>query len=151
MQRYPSLSIKTRIAIAAKEWNAYLSFLEYLNEKVPNPSEVSDATSSLSSTRAAESNAISLLLALDEGKSLLDAELAAAEAESLALDREEQIFCHSYNSTYSDHYSIEQNSEAINAAFNHDIRELDCLSRTSVLDDKESCREQGKYSVRHPR
>lgn len=146
-----SSSIKTRVATAAKERNAYLSFLEYLSDKVPTPSEVSDATSWLSSTRAAECNAVSLLLALEQEKSLLDTELAAAEAESLALDREEQIFWHSYNSTSSDLYSIEQNSEALNAAYDHDIRELDCLLRTSVMDDKVSCREQSKFSVRHPR
>lgn len=146
-----SSSIKTRVATAAKERNAYLSFLEYLSDKAPTPSEVSDASSWLSSTRAAESNAVSLLLALEQEKSLLDAELAAAEAESLALDREEQIFWHSYNSTSSDLYSIEQNSEALNAAYDHDIRELDCLLRTSVMDDQVSCREQSKFSVRHQR
>lgn len=146
-----SSSIKTRVATAAKERDAYLSFLEYLNDKVPTPSEVSDATSSLSSIRAAESNAVSLLLALEQEKSLLDAELAAAEAESLALDREEQIFWHSYNSTSSNLYSIKQNREALNAAYDHDMRELDRLLCTSVMDDKVSCREQSKYSVRHPR
>lgn len=144
-----SSSINARIATAAKERNAYLSFLEYLNDKAPT--QVCDATSSLSSTRTAESNAVSLLLALEQEKSLLDAELAAAEAESLALDREEQIFWHSYNSTNSDLYSIEQNSEALNTAYDHDIRELDRLLRTSVMDDKVSCTEQSKFSVRHPR
>lgn len=146
-----SSSINARIATAAKERNAYLSFLEYLNDKAPTPSKVSDATSSLSSTRAAESNAVSLLLALEQEKSLLDAELAAAEAESLALDREEQIFWQSYNSSNSDLYSIEQNSEALNTAYDHDIRELDRLLRTSVMDDKVSRTEQSKFSVRHSR
>lgn len=144
-------SIKTRVATAAKERNAYLSFLEDFNDKAPTPSEVSDAKSSLSSTRAAESHAISLLLALEKEKSLLDAELAAAEEESLALDREEQIFWHSYNSTSSELCSIVQDSEALNAAYDHDMRELDRLLRTNVMDDKVSCREQSKYSVRHPR
>lgn len=40
------------------------------------------------SPRAAESNSVSLLLALEQEKSLLNADLAAADAESLALDRE---------------------------------------------------------------
>lgn len=146
-----SSSMKTRVATAAKERNAYLCFLKDLNEKAPTPSEVSDARSSLSSTRAAESYAISLLVALEQEKSVLDAELAAAEADSLALDREEQIFWHSYNSTSSDLCSIEQTSEALNAVYDHDMRELDRLLRTNVMDDKASCREQGKYSVNHPR
>lgn len=144
-------SMKTRSATAANERNAYLSFLNDLNEKAPTPSEVFDARSSLSSTRAAESNAISLLVALEQEKSVLDAELQAAEAESLALDREEQIIWHSYNSTSSDLCSVEQNSEALNAVYDHDMRELDYLLCTNVMDDKASCREQGKYSVNHPR
>lgn len=99
----------------------------------------------------AESNAVSLLLALEQEKSLLGAELAAAEAESLALDREEQIFWHSYNSSSPSLYSVEQNSQALNAAYDYDMRELDRLLRTNVMDDKVSCREQSKYSVRHAR
>lgn len=146
-----SSSIKTRIATAAKERDAYLSFLKDLNEKAPTPSEVSNATSSLASKCAAESNAVSLLLALEQEKSLLDGELAAAEAESLALDREEKIFWHSYNSLNSDLCSFQQDSEALNVAYDHDMRELDRLLRTNVIDDKVSCREQSKYSVRHPR
>lgn len=145
-----SSSIKTRIATAAKERDAYLSFLKDLNDKAPTPSEVSNATSPLASKCAAESDAVSILLALEQEKALLDAELAAAEAESLALDREENIFWHSYNSSSSDLCSIQQDSEALNAAYDHDMRELDRLLRTNVMDDKVSCREQSKYSVRHP-
>lgn len=146
-----SSSIKSRISTAGKERDAYLSFLKDLNDKAPTPSEVSNATSSLASKCTAESKAVSVLLALEQEKSMLDAELDAAEAESLALDREEKIFWHSYNSSSSDLSSIQQHSEALNAAYDHDMRELDRLLRTNVMDDKISCREQSKYSVRHPR
>lgn len=128
-------SYQSRLSAATKERDAYIAFLKNLNNNPPTPSAVSAAQTALSNTRAAESRAFSELLTLEREKASLDAELANLEAESLALDEEEQSFWRSRNAFALKLSSFQNDRDALNAAYDHDARQLERLQRTNVYND----------------
>lgn len=128
-------SLQARLSAATKERDAYIAFLKNLNSTLPTASDVSKAQSSLASTRAAESSAFSELLTLEQEKASLDAELAALEAESLALDSQEQSFWRSRNAFALKLSSFQNDRDALNAAYDHDAKQLERLQRTNVYND----------------
>lgn len=128
-------SFQARLSAANKERDAYIAFLKNLNSTLPTASDVSKAQSSLASTRAAESSAFSELLTLEQEKASLDAELAALEAESLALDNQEQSFWRSRNAFALTLSSFQNDRDALNAAYDHDAKQLERLQRTNVYND----------------
>lgn len=128
-------SYQSRLSAATKERDAYLAFLKTLNNNPPTPSAVSAAQTALNSTRAAESRAFSELVALEREKALLDDELANLEAESLVLDDEEQSFWRSRNAFALKLTAFQNDRDALNAAYDHDARQLERLQRTNVYND----------------
>lgn len=128
-------SLQARLNASVKERDAYISYLKNLNNIVPTPSEISKAKSSLASARDAESSAFSELLSLEHEKATLDAELAALEVESLALDGEEDSFWRSHNAFSQTLSSFQNDCDALNAAYDHDARQLERLQRTNVYND----------------
>lgn len=128
-------SLQARLSASVKERDAYISYLKNLNNIVPTPSEISKAKSSLASARSAESSAFSELLSLEHEKATLDAELAALEVESLALDGEEDSFWRSHNAFTHTLSSFQNDCDALNAAYDHDARQLERLQRTNVYND----------------
>lgn len=128
-------SFQARLSAATKERDAYIAFLKNLNSTLPTASEVSKAQSSLASTRAGESRAFSELLTLEQEKASLGAELAALEAESLALDSQEQSFWRSRNAFALTLSSFQNDRDALNAAYDHDAKQLERLQRTNVYND----------------
>lgn len=128
-------SLQARLSAATKERDAYIAFLKNLNSTLPTASDVSKAQSSLASTRAAESSAFSELVSLEQEKASLDAELTALEAESLALDSQEQSFWRSRNAFALTLSSFQNDRDALNAAYDHDAKQLERLQRTNVYND----------------
>jgi beclin 1 len=128
-------SYQSRLSAASKERDAYIAFLKNLNNNPPTPSAVSAAQTALNSTRAAESRAFSELLALEREKAALETELADLEAESLALDDEEQSFWRSRNAFALKLSAFQNDRDALNAAYDHDARQLERLQRTNVYND----------------
>ena len=128
-------SYQSRLSAATKERDAYIAFLKTLNNNPPTPSAVSAAQTALNSTRAAESRAFSELVALEREKAQLDAELANLEAESLVLDDEEQSFWRSRNAFALKLSAFQNDRDALNAAYDHDARQLERLQRTNVYND----------------
>lgn len=128
-------SYQGRLSAATKERDAYIAHLKTLNNNPPTPSAVSAAQNALNSTRAAESRAFSELVALEREKALLDAELANLEAESLILDDEEQSFWRSRNAFALKLSAFQNDRDALNAAYDHDARQLERLQRTNVYND----------------
>lgn len=128
-------SLQARLSAATKERDAYIAFLKNLNGTLPTASDVFKAQSSLASTRAAESSAFSELLTLEQEKASLDAELAALEVESLALDSQEQSFWRSRNAFALTLSSFQNDRDSLNAAYDHDAKQLERLQRTNVYND----------------
>lgn len=128
-------SLQARLSAATKERDAYIASLKNLNSTLPTTSDVSKARASLASTRAAETSAFSELLTLEQEKASLDAELAALEAESLALDSREQSFWRSRNAFALTLSSFQNDRDALNAAYDHDAKQLERLQRTNVYND----------------
>jgi beclin 1 len=127
--------IQNRLSASTKERDAYISFLKTLNNSTPTPSEVLKAQSLLASTKAAEAKAFSELLALEKEKAALDDEVATLEAEALALDDEEQAFWRSRNAFALTLSSFQNDRDALNAAYDHDAKQLERLQRTNVYND----------------
>lgn len=128
-------SLQGRLSAATKERDAYISFLKTLNSKQPTPAEVSKAQRSLESARATEAKAFSELTALEEEKAALDAEIASLEAESQSLDAEEKEFWRSRNAFSLALSEFQNERDALNAAYEHDARQLERLQRTNVYND----------------
>ena len=127
--------LQSRLSASTKERDAYISFLKTLNNTIPTSSEVSKAHSSLTTTNAAEAKAFSELFALEKEKAALDDEVATLEAESLALDDEEQAFWRSRNAFALTLSSFQNDRDALNAAYDHDVQQLERLQRTNVYND----------------
>lgn len=128
-------SLQGRLSAVTKERDAYISFLKTLNSKQPTPAEVSKAQKSLESARAAEAKAFSELTALEEEKAALDADIASLEAESQSLDAEEKEFWRSRNAFSLALSEFQNERDALNAAYEHDARQLERLQRTNVYND----------------
>ncbi len=127
--------LQTRLATTNKEKDAYITFLKTLNNTIPTQAEVSKAQSSLAASKAAEANAFAELLALEEEKAALDDEVATLEAESLALDDEEQAFWRSRNAFALTLTALQDERDAVNAAYDHDAQQLERLQRSNVYND----------------
>lgn len=128
-------SYQNRLNAATKERDAYIAYLKNLNNNPPTPSAVSAAQTALNAARAAESRAFSELVTLEREKALLDDELANLEAESLVLDDEEQYFWRSRNAFALKLSAFQNDRDALNAAYDHDARQLERLQRTNVYND----------------
>lgn len=128
-------SFQSRLIASTKERDAYISFLKTLTNNLPSPSAISTAQSTLSATRAAEARAFADLVAVEKEKAGLDAELASLETESLALDTEEQSFWRRRNAFALTLSSFQNDRDALNAAYDHDARQLERLQRTNVYND----------------
>lgn len=127
--------LQNRLAATTKERDSYIAFLKTLNNTAPTQAEVSKAQSSLVASKAAEANAFNELLALEEEKAALDDEVATLEAESLALDDEEQAFWRSRNAFALTLTSLQDDRDAVNAAYDHDAQHLERLQRSNVYND----------------
>ena len=127
--------LQSRLAAATKERDAYINFLKSLNNNIPSSSEISKAQASLAASKAAEAKAFAELLALEKEKAALDDEVATLEAESLALDEEEQAFWRSRNAFALKLSSFQDDRDALNAAYDHDARQLERLELTNVYND----------------
>lgn len=127
--------LQSRLSASTKERDAYITFLKTINNTIPSSSEISKAQASLTSSKAAEAKAFSELLALEKEKAALDDEVATLEAESLALDEEEQAFWRSRNAFALTLSTLQDDRDALNAAYDHDAQQLERLELTNVYND----------------
>ncbi|KAL8638823.1 MAG: hypothetical protein Q9228_004068, partial [Teloschistes exilis] len=128
-------NLQSRLSAAQKERDTYISFLRSLNTTAPSPQTLQKAEKSLKESRAAESKAFAELLALEKQKRELDDEIASLEAESLALDKEEQAFWRDRNTFSLTLAEFQNERDALQAAYEHDATQLERLQRTNVYND----------------
>ena len=128
-------SLQGRLVNSTKERDAYITFLKSLKNNTPTSADVSKAESTLAASNAAEDSAFSDLLILEKEKFSLENEIAKLEAESLALDLEEQSFWRSRNTFALTLSSFQNKRDALNAAYDHDAQQLERLQRTNVYND----------------
>ncbi|KAI4240606.1 MAG: hypothetical protein LQ352_007606, partial [Teloschistes flavicans] len=127
--------LQSRLSAAQKERDTYISFLKSLNTTAPSPATLQKAEKSLKEARAVESKAFSELLALEKQKRELDNEITSLDAESLALDKEEQDFWRDRNAFSLTLSEFQNERDALQAAYEHDALQLERLQRTNVYND----------------
>ena len=140
-------TLQSRLTASTKERDAYISFLKSLNNSTPTSAEVSKAQASLTTAKAAQSEAFNELLALEKEKATLDDDIANLEAESLALDDEEQDFWRSRNAFALTLAASQNDRDALNAAYDHDAQQLERLQRTNVYNDTFSIGHDGFFGT----
>ena len=128
-------SFQNRLSSTTKERDAYITFLKTLKNNAPSQSEISKAESALKATQAEEARAFSELVALEKEKASLDAEVARLEADSLKLDAEEKAFWQDRNAFALKLSAFQNDRDALNAAYDHDMQQLERLQRTNVYND----------------
>ena len=140
-------SLKSRLDASYRERDAYIAFLKTLNNSIPTPAEVSKAQASLAASKAAETKAFAELQSLEKEKASLDEEIASLAAESLALDEEEETFWRSRNAFSQNLISFQNEYDALNAAYDHDTRQLEQLRRTNVYNDALHITSDGTFAT----
>ena len=140
-------SLRSRLDASNKERDAYITFLKSLNQNPPSSAEVSKAQASLLSIKQAEAKAFAELQALEQEKANLDEEIAELEAESLGLDAEEESFWRSRNAFALELSSFQSERDALNAAYEHDARQLELLRRTNVYNDALHITSDGTFAT----
>ena len=128
-------SFQNRLSSTTKERDAYINFLKTLKNNAPSQSEISKAESALKATQEEEARAFSELVALEKEKASLDAEVARLEADSLKLDAEEKAFWQDRNAFALKLSAFQNDRDALNAAYDHDMQQLERLQRTNVYND----------------
>lgn len=128
-------SLQNRLSSTTKERDAYINFLKMLKNNAPSQSEVRKAESALKAVQEEEARTFSELVALEKEKASLDAEVARLEADSLALDDEEKAFWRDRNAFALKLSSFQNERDALNAAYDHDLQQLERLQRTNVYND----------------
>ena len=128
-------SFQNRLSSTTKERDAYISFLKTLKNNAPSQSEISKAESALKVTQEEEARAFSELVALEKEKASLDAEVARLEADSLKLDAEEKAFWQDRNAFALQLSTFQNDRDALNTAYDHDMQQLERLQRTNVYND----------------
>ena len=128
-------SFQNRLTSATKERDAYITYLKNLKNNAPSQAEINKAQNALKDAQEAEARAYSELVAVEEEKSSLDAEIAQLEAESLALDAEENAFWRDRNAFALQLTSLQNERDALSAAYDHDVQQLERLQRTNVYND----------------
>ncbi|MCJ1320253.1 autophagy protein 6 [Xylographa vitiligo] len=129
------VSMEARLAASIKERDAYINFLKELKNNIPSESEVAKAEADLIVVKEKEEQAFIQLKALEEEKAILSDEVAELEAESRALDREEEEFWRSRNAFALKLATLRDTSDALHAAYVHDSQQLERLQRTNVYND----------------
>lgn len=140
-------SLESRLAASTKERDAYISFLKTLNHSTPTSAEIDKAKSSLNTAKEAESKAFEELLALEKEKASLLEDNANLEAQSLILDDDEQGFWRSRNAFALKLSTLQDNRDALNAAYDHDAQQLERLQRTNVYNDTFSIGHDGFFGT----
>ena len=140
-------SLKGRLDASTKERDAYITFLKLVNSSSPTSSEVSKAQASLANSKAAEAKAYAELQEVEKEKAILDDEIAALEAASLALDDEEEAFWRSRNAFALELSSLHNECNALSAAYDHDAQQLEQLRRTNVYNDALHITSDGTFAT----
>ncbi|KAE8309021.1 autophagy protein Apg6-domain-containing protein [Aspergillus transmontanensis] len=127
--------LQKRLVDAAKERDAYISFLRNLNSSVPTAEELEAAEKSLKETLEAEEAAFAELVALEQEKAALDEEIADLEEEARQLDLEEEKFWRDRNTFSLTLADFQNERDALNMRYDHGSRQLERLQRTNVYND----------------
>ncbi|MCJ1387444.1 autophagy protein 6 [Xylographa bjoerkii] len=128
-------SLQARLSASTKERDAYIHFLKELKNNVPSESEITKAKADLTIAEEEEEKAFTKLKALEKEKAILADEVAELEAESRALDQEEEEFWRSRNAFTLELSKLQDTRDALNAAYSHDAQQLERLQRTNVYND----------------
>lgn len=127
--------LQKRLAVTARERDAYVDYLRRANTDVPSAEEIKAAEAELAAAKKSEQIALSNLEKLEAEKAELDAQLSALEAESRELDKVENEFWAGRNTFSSNLSAFQHERDALTTKHAHDMQVLTQLQRRSVYND----------------
>jgi len=128
-------SLQARLNASTKERDAFISHLKDLKTHAPSADEVSAAQSDYAAAKGAEEESFAELLRKESQKAALERELADLDDESRRLEQEEEQFWRERNTLHSQISSLQNERDALSAAYDHDEAQLERLRRTNVYND----------------
>jgi beclin 1 len=127
--------LQKRLAVAARERDAYVDYLRRVNSEVPSAEEIKQAEDDLQAAKASEAAAMAKLEQLEADKAELDKQLAALEAEARSLDKTESDFWANRNAFAMQLTQFQNERDALTTKHAHDMQVLTQLQRRSVYND----------------
>ena len=139
--------MQKKLETAARERDAYVSYLKQLQSDAPTDEELRAQEDALEKARKGEAAALEELRGLEEEKAGVDAELLALEAESRQLDEEEEAFWRERNAFATKLADFQNERDSINSKFDHDSRLLEKLQRSNVYNDTFCISHDGTFAT----
>lgn len=127
--------LQKRLAVAARERDAYVDYLRRANSDVPSAEEIKQAESELETARRSEEAAMAKLEQLEADKAELDKQLMALETEARNLDKTESEFWMNRNTFATQLTQFQNERDALTTKHAHDAQILMQLQRRSVYND----------------
>ena len=128
-------SLRNRLSAAMKERDAYIAYLRTLKNNAPTQSETSKAQTALKVAQEENARAFSELVAIEKEKASVDADMTRLEAESQTLEGDVKGFWRDRNAFDLKLSAFQNERDALNAAYDHDVQQLEQLQRTNVYND----------------
>lgn len=139
--------MQKRLEMAAREREAYVSFLKQVQADPPTEEEIRAQEEALREGKKAEAAALEELRRLEDEKASLDAELLALDGESRLLDEEEESFWRERNAFATKLGEFQNERDSTNSKFDHDSRLLEKLQRSNVYNDTFCISHDGTFAT----
>lgn len=139
--------LQQRLDAATRERDAYVGYLKKSQMDMPTDEEMQAQAEALAKARQQEAEAMAELLQLETDKAKLDEEVRALEAESQALDRDEEQFWRERNAFASKLADFQNERDSINAKYDYDARLLESLQRSNVYNDTFCISHDGTFAT----
>lgn len=124
-----------RLANATRERDSFVEFLKKVNAQVPAAAEQDAREADLRGVEDEDAMALDELEELEQTRADMDAEIKRLEGEARRLDEEEAEFWRDRNSFTLKLEDFQNMRDGVNLQYDHDIRQLEKLQRTSVYND----------------
>jgi beclin len=130
-------SFTARLANAARERDAYASFLKELQKSAASTNDQDEAKveKELADLLQQDKEGYEELLKLEQEKAILEAEIADLEEESRQLDIKEEAFWASRNAFDDELHDLNTDLASLHQRYEHDQQQLEKLQRTNVYND----------------
>ncbi|OAA68176.1 autophagy protein [Niveomyces insectorum RCEF 264] len=139
--------LQQRLDAATRERDAYVAFLKTTKADVPTTEELQAQAEALKRARQQEADAMAELLQLEKEKAKLDEDIAALQADSKELDRDEEQFWRERNAFATKLADFQNERDSINAKYDHDARLLETLQRSNVYNDTFCISHDGTFAT----
>lgn len=139
--------LQRRLEAAARERDAYVTFLKQVNANVPTDEEIRESREGLRKAKEEEAGAIEELAKLEKEMAAVDDDIADLEKEAQLLDVEEERFWRSRNAFTMKLSEFQNIRDSVNLQYDHDSQQLEKLQRTNVYNDAFCISHDGNFGT----